>query len=132
MSLLDEAWCVRAIELFHADPDAAQAARGWTGDVGLVVHRDHSETGILLAAPVGGRLHPPRMLPPSELQTHSPTYFAQASEADWRALIEGRLDPIAAIVQKRLIARGDLTQVVARLKYRGLAERWLARLRAEL
>ena len=129
MSFPDEAWCAFAIEQFNLDPDASLAASGWSGDFGLVVDRPAEVIGIYIGAPQGGRLPSPALLPVAELEARRPSYFAQASEADWRALIEGSLDPIAALVQRRLVARGDLTQVVARLKFRGLAERWLEKIR---
>lgn len=125
-----EAWCREAIELLNADPDAAAAASGWDGDFGVVIDREGGAMGILIGAPVKGRLPAPEFLPPDEVEAAEPRYFARASQGDWWALIGGTLDPIAAIVQKRLLARGDLTPVIARLKYRGLAERWLAQIRS--
>jgi hypothetical protein len=124
-----EAWCRDAIRLLNEDPDAAEAARGWDGDFGVVIDRAEGPMGISIGAPVNGRLPEPEFLPADEIEESEPRYFARASEADWWALIEGGLDPIAAIVQKRLVARGDLTPVIARLQYRGLAERWLERIR---
>lgn len=124
-----EAWCRDAIRLLNEDPDAAEAARGWDGDFGVVIDRADGPMGISIGAPVNGRLPEPEFLPADEIEESEPRYFARASEADWWALIEGGLDPIAAIVQKRLVARGDLTPVIARLQYRGLAERWLERIR---
>ncbi len=124
-----EAWCRDAIRLLNEDPDAAEAARGWDGDFGVVIDRADGPMGISIGAPVNGRLPEPEFLPADEIEEREPRYFARASEADWWALIEGGLDPIAAIVQKRLVARGDLTPVIARLQYRGLAERWLERIR---
>jgi len=129
MPFPDEAWCLWAIEQLNADQDAAAAAAGWSGDFGLVVRGLGPELGLYLGAPQGGRLPSPRRLPVPELEALAPKYFASASEADWRALIAGELDPIAALVQRRLVAKGDLAQVVARLQFRGLFERWLAIIR---
>lgn len=125
-----EAWCRDAIRLLNEDPDAADAARGWDGDFGVVIDRADGPMGISIGAPTGGKLPEPQFVTLIELEDREPTFFARASEADWWALIEGGLDPIAAIVQKRLVARGDLTPVIARLQYRGLAERWLERIRS--
>lgn len=124
-----EAWCREAIALLNADPDAGGAAQGWDFDFGVVIDRPDGPMAIHLGAPVDGALPPPRFLTVAELEALSPRYFARASQADWWALIEGGLDPIFAIVQKRLVARGDLTPVIARLQYRGLAERWLERIK---
>jgi putative sterol carrier protein len=124
-----EAWCREAIRLLNEDPEAAAAARGWDGDFGIVIDRDGGAMGISIGAPVDGKLPEPKFLPPEQVEAAGPRYFARAKQGDWWALIGGTLDPIAAIVQKRLVARGDLTPVIARLTYRGLAERWLEQLR---
>lgn len=124
-----EAWCQMAIRRLNEDPDAAGAAQGWDGDFGVVIDREGGPLGIAVGAPVNGKLPEPRFLSAEAVEASNPRFFARATQADWWALIEGGLDPIAAIVQKRLIARGDLTPVIARLQYRGLAERWLERIR---
>lgn len=129
-SFPSEAWCRAAIRLLNQDPDAPEAAKGWSGDFGVVVDTPAGVVAIHLGAPVGGQLPEPRFLTLDELEDLEPTYFARASQADWLALMQGGLDPIAAIVQKRLVARGDLQPVIARLQYRGLAERWLERIKA--
>ncbi|MBL8912149.1 MAG: hypothetical protein JNM17_15750 [Archangium sp.] len=125
-----EAWCREAIAVLNADPDARGAAEGWDFDFGVVIDRtEGGALGVFIDKPVGGQLPPPEFLSVEELERRAPRYFARASQADWWKLIEGALDPIAAIVQKRLVARGDLTPVIARLQYRGLAERWLERIK---
>ena len=126
-----EAWCQMAIRLLNEDPDAAGAAEGWDGDFGVVIDREGGAIGIAIGAPVNGKLPEPRFLSAEAVEASNPRFFARASQGDWWALIEGGLDPIAAIVQKRLIARGDLSPVIARLQYRGLAERWLERIREQ-
>jgi hypothetical protein len=127
-----EAWCHEAIRLLNEDPDGPAAAQDWTGDFGVVIDGPNGPLAVRVGEPIAGRLPAPRAVSVEDLEANAPTYFARASEADWRALIEEHLDPIAAIVQKRLIARGDLSQLVARLRFRGLAERWLCQLRAGL
>lgn len=125
-----EAWCRQAISLLNEDPEAAGAAAGWDGDFGVVIDKEGGAMGISIGAPVNGKLPEPRFLSAEALEASEPRFFARASQGDWWALIEGGLDPIAAIVQKRLVARGDLSPVIARLQYRGLAERWLERIRS--
>ncbi|MEW5739031.1 MAG: hypothetical protein AB1938_08895 [Myxococcota bacterium] len=123
-----EAWCRRAIELFNEDPEAADAARGWDGDFGVVFDSAQHTLAVWIGPPVHGRLPAPEFLPLDALEARAPKYFARANVEDWRALMQGGLDPVGAIVQKRLVARGDLTPIIARLAYRGLALRWLARI----
>ncbi len=125
-----EAWCRAAVDALNADPELEGAARGWEGDFGVVLELAGGEARcVFLAAPVEGRFAPPEFLSREALTARAPRYFARASADDWWALVTGGLDPIAAIVQKRLVAQGDLSPVIARLQYRGLAERWLARLK---
>lgn len=126
-----EAWCLAAIEALNDDPELEGAAQGWEGDFGVVIDlAGGGVRGVFVAAPRQGRFASPEFIDLEALEDRAPRYFARASEADWWALITGGLDPIAAIVQKRLVAKGDLSPVVARLQYRGLAERWLARMQA--
>ena len=132
MQFPDEGWCALAIEALNTDPDASDAALGWSGDFGLVVERENGPLAIYVGAPEGGRLPTPKVLELAELEAIDPNYLTRTSEADWTALIAGTLDPVAALVQRRLSAKGDLSQLVARLKYRGMAERWLERLRGGL
>jgi hypothetical protein len=129
MPFPDEAWCHQAITLFNDDADAPLAVKGWSGDFGLVVDGPTSSLGIYLGAPVSGRIPAPQFESVATLEARNPSYFTRATQADWLALIDGSLDVIAAIVQRRLIAKGDLTPVLMRLKYRGLADRWLAQIR---
>lgn len=126
-----EDWCRRAIELLNSDPDTAKAASGWDGDFGIVLEGPQGPVAAWVGPPHGGRLPEPEFVSLEVLRARAPRYYAQATQDDWRALVSGSLDPIAALVQKRLVARGDLTPIIARLKYRGLAHRWLARLRSE-
>ena len=125
MSLFSEAWCTAAVKAFNDDPDAADALEGWKGDVGLVV----DELGVWVAAPVNERLSQPVLMTAAALEAKSPASQASASRDTWAALIAGTLDPIAAVVQKRLVLRGDVQQIVSRMSYRGLAERWLRAIR---
>jgi len=123
-----EAWCRQAIALFNEDPEAADAARGWDGDFGVVIDRPEGPLAVWIGPPANGTLPEPQFLSLDVLEAKAPRYYARATVDDWRALMTGGLDPVGAIVQKRLVARGDLSPVIARLGYRGLALRWLARI----
>ncbi|MCA2980005.1 MAG: hypothetical protein INH41_24740 [Myxococcaceae bacterium] len=127
--LLTEAFVSHAIAVLNDDPGLPAAAEGWVGDFGVTIERSSGALCVWCAAPVGGRFPPPRFVTPEALDEAHVAYEARADEATFRALIDGGLDPIAAIVQKRLWVRGDLQPIIARLNHRGLAERWLTRLR---
>lgn len=120
-----ENWFRAAIERLNADPQVEQAVNGWRGDFGMVIESQTRTIWMYVAEPANGRFPSPEFVSAATLAARAPRYFAKASDATWLELIRGTLDPIAAIVQKRLEVRGDLEPVVARLKYRGVAERWL-------
>lgn len=127
--LLTEAFISHAIALLNEDEGLSAAAVGWTGDFGVTIERSSGPLCVFVAAPVNGRFAEPKFVTPAALAASKVAYEARADEATFRGLIEGGLDPIAAIVQKRLWVRGELQPIVTRLNHRGLAERWLARLR---
>lgn len=120
-------FCRAAIAAFNDDPDAKAAAQGWLGDVLLVVDDPQKPVAVYLAEPVNGVLAQAVISKNVDQQS---SFLARASDETWQALISGGLDPIAAIVQKRLVVRGDLSAVITRLAYRGLALRWLAQIRS--
>ncbi len=128
MGFATEAFCRRAVQAFNEDAQACDAARGWSGDFGIVVDGLPDLLVVHVGAPRDGVLPEPRFVTLAELIQQSPTYYARASEASWRALLLGTLDPVTAILEKRLEARGDLTPVITRLKYRGVLERWVQRM----
>jgi hypothetical protein len=127
--LLTEAFVAHAIAILNEDAGLPAAAVGWVGDFGVTIERSSGALCVLCGAPTDGRFPAPRFVTPAQLAEARVAYEARADEATLRALIDGGLDPIAAIVQKRLWVRGDLQPIIARLNHRGLAERWLTRLR---
>lgn len=127
--MFTEAFITRAIELLNADEQLPSAAKGWEGDFGITIERPGGALCVFLKAPVNGRFPPPAFVSASDLADEEVAYEARADDATFRGLIDGGLDPIAAIVQKRLWVRGNLQPIIARLNHRGLAERWLAQLK---
>lgn len=128
--LLTEAFITHAIDLLNADEGLPAAAEGWAGDFGVTIERPTGSLHVHLRAPVNGRFAPPTFVSREALADAKVPYEARADDATFRALIEGGLDPIAAIVQKRLWVRGNLQPIIARLNHRGLAMRWLETLRS--
>ncbi len=125
---LDRSLIVAAIDLFNADLEAGAVVSGWHGDFGLVSDDADGSLAVYVGAPESGRLPGPIFESIDALERRSPCYFARASRDDWMALLAGVLDPIAAVVQKRLQVRGDMQPVVERLKFRNFVNRWLREL----
>lgn len=120
-------FCREAVALLNDDPAISAATEGWAFDVGLVIDGARP-LAVHLGPPVGGRLPEPTFPGLEAFAVAPPAYFARADAATWRGLLGGTVDPIAAVVQRKLTVRGDLTPVIARLHHKGLAERWLARI----
>jgi hypothetical protein len=120
----------RLVELFNEDLEGADAAQGWTGNFGIEF--DDCDVAISVGAPVMGKLPTPHEVDHQGLIIGGPTYYARASRSDFMALLTGELDAVSAIVQKKLVLTGDLMPVIARMKYRGLLDRWLKRAQLEI
>jgi len=119
---------IAAIDLFNSDFEAGAVASGWIGDFGLVADDGVESLAAYVGAPESGRLPRPIFESLKDVEQRCPRYFARASREDWMQLLSGTLDPIAALVQKRLQVRGDLQPIVERLKFRDFVNRWLREL----
>ncbi len=120
-----EAWCAAAVAAVNGDPEAAVAGRGFEGDVACVV--DEPRFFAAWCRVGAGRIREWRVLAgPDEVEELAPDYRARASLATWRGLLEGTVDPVEAVLEKRLHVVGDLAPLVQRLRYKGLAGRVLA------
>ena len=125
-------WCEEAIRLANADPESALAGQGWAGDFGAVVDAEPGKLDKAFAmhcVPRGGQITRFRLLADAdELDEIEPSYFARAPYSIWKALLRGEIDPIRAIALRQFEFRGDLEQLVQRMKHKGIAERVLASL----
>lgn len=125
-------WAEEAIRLFNSDPEATLAGAGWEGDFGAIVL---SEPGKLTAAfvahlvPKGGQIVKFKVLAdPDDLDEIEPAYLAKAPYSVWKGLIQGTLDPVEAVLKRRIDLKGDIQPLMERLKYKGIADRVMAKL----
>jgi putative sterol carrier protein len=120
------------VRLVHADPDLDAAGRGWVGDVGVVVEAERGtleRSFVVHLTTRGGRIERLRVLgDPDDLEELEPAYEARASYSVWKQLLQGQLDPVEAVLTGRIGVKGDLQQLVERLRFRGLVDRVFARL----
>ncbi len=125
-------WCEEAICLANADPESALAGEGWVGDFGGVVEAEPGKLAAPFAVyccPRSGRIEKFRVLgEPDELDEIEPRYLARAPYSVWKALIQGTLDPVEAVLKRRIVVKGDVEQLVQRAKYKRIADRVLAKL----
>lgn len=128
-------WCEEAVRLTNADPESAAAGQGWVGDFGAIVEAE----GKLLARafvvhlePKNGFIHRVTVLDDrDDLEEIDPAYLASAPYSVWKALLVGTLDPVEAVLHRRITVQGDIQPLIARMKYKGIADRVFAELKTE-
>jgi|SRR6218665_1589979 len=128
-------WCEEAVRLVNEDPERSLAARGWRGDIGVVVDAEPGQLARPFVVYVVTRdclIETPRLLEePDDLDEFDPAYLARAPYSVWKQLLQGSLDPVEAVLRRRIAVKGDLQQLIERLRFKGLADRVLAGLKTE-
>jgi putative sterol carrier protein len=127
-------WCEAALALLNADPESSAAGEGWKGDFGAVIEAEGAlkKPFAVHCVPVGGRVEKFKVLAdPDDLDELEPVYLARAPYSVWKALMKGTLDPIEAILKRRIQLKGDVQPLIERMKYKGIADRVLAQVKTE-
>lgn len=129
------AWCRQLVELANADPEAQAAGQGWNWDVAFVVDADPPacpEPFAVWGRPRDGRVETFRVLDDlGEIDELDPPYLLRARYRIWKDLLQGRLDPVKALTGRQIQLRGDLAELLRRLKYRPMADRILGLMETE-
>lgn len=125
-------WAEAAMAMVNADPESVEAARGWSGDFGLVIEAEAGkleEHFVAWVRPEGGRIAELRVLvDPDDLDELEPAYRVRAPYSVWKGLLLGRVDPVQAILQRQLRIDGDVQPILERMRYKDIATRVLRRL----
>ncbi len=125
-------WCEAAIALVNADPESLEASNGWQGDLGAVVEAEPgklSDSFTVHVVPEGNRVEKIRFLgDPDDLEELDPAYVVRAPYSVWKALLQGTLDPVEAVVRRRVQVLGNVQPLIERARYRGIVDRMLAKL----
>lgn len=123
------------MRLINADPESREAGEDWVGDFGAVVE---AEQGIFAAPfaihcePRNGQVTQLKFLSdPDELDELEPAYLARAPYSVWKGLIQGTLDPVEAVLRRRIRLTGDVEQLMQRMRYKGITDRVLSQLATE-
>ena len=128
-------WCEEAIRLVNADTEVEQAGVGWQGDFGAVIDPEPGKLAkpfTVHVVPKGGRIEKFKVLPdPDDLEEIEPAYLARAPYSVWKGLILGTVDPVEAVLKKRIEVKGDLQPLIERLKYKGIADRVMGSLQTK-
>lgn len=118
--------------LLNADPEMVSASRGWKGDFGVVIEAEAGkldEHFVAWVRPENGRVAELRVLvDPDDLDELEPAYRIHAPYSVWKGLLLGSLDPVEAIVKRRLRVEGDVQPILERMRYKDIAARVLSRL----
>jgi putative sterol carrier protein len=126
------AWAEAAMALVNADPESVAAARGWRGDFGLVIEAERgklAEHFVAWVRPEDGRVAELRVLvDPDDLDELEPEYRIRAPYSVWKGLLLGSVDPVEAILVRRLRVDGDVQPILERMRYKDIAARVLSRL----
>jgi putative sterol carrier protein len=128
-------WCEDAVRLLNDDPERSLAAQGWQGDIGVIVDAEPGKLArafVVHVVPRDARIEMLRVLDdPDDLDELEPAYLARAPYTVWKQLLQGSLDPVEAVLRRRIALKGDLQQVIERLRFKGIADRLLSELKTE-
>lgn len=119
-------WCEQAIALVNADPESVEASRGWQGDFGVVIDAEGAlrKPFVAYAEPRDGKIQKFKLLAdPDDLDELEPSYLARAPYSVWKGLLTGAVDPVEAVLKRRIQLQGNVQQIMERMKYKGIAER---------
>lgn len=122
-------WAEAAIALVNADRETAEAGAGWEGDFGVVIDAEPGKLQRAFVAhivPEEGRVKQLKILvDPDDLDEIEPAYLARAPYSVWKALLLGTLDPVEAVLRRRIAVQGDVQPLIERARYKGIADRLL-------
>jgi putative sterol carrier protein len=125
-------WCEAAIAVANQDPDVTRAGLGWVGDIVAVAlpERPHlAEPFAVYIKPVDGKITGFRLIDDlDEIDEIEPAYVAKAPYSVWKGLLTGTMDPIEALVKRKIALQGDAEQVIERARYKDFAMRVLNRI----
>jgi putative sterol carrier protein len=128
-------WAEAAMALVNADPEIADAGRGWMGDFGVVIEAEAGkldEDFVAWIRPEAGRVLELRVLvDPDDLDEFEPAYRLRAPYSVWKGLLRGSVDPVEAIVKRRLRVDGDVQPILERMRYKDIANRVLEQLETQ-
>jgi hypothetical protein len=128
-------WCEEAVRLVNEDPERSLAAQGWVGEIGIIVDAEPGKLPrpfVVHVVPRDARIEKLRVLEdPDDLDELEPAYLARAPYTVWKELLKGSLDPVEAVLRRRIAVKGDLQQLIERLRFKGIADRVFAQLKTE-
>lgn len=128
-------WCEEAVRLVNTDPERPLAARGWRGEIGIIIDAEPGKLArpfVVHVVPRDSLIEKLHVLEePDDLDELEPAYLARAPYSVWKQLLQGSLDPVEAVLRQRIKVKGDLQQLIERLRFKGIADRVFSQLKTE-
>jgi len=106
-----EEWIKELCARLNASETYTQAAANWEGDQIFVILPDESypETSYFSIDLQHGKASDARQLPSRE--EHKALFTSSAPFNTWRKVLEGRLEPISAIMSNKIKLTGNMAQI---------------------
>jgi putative sterol carrier protein len=105
-------WVKKFADQLNASEDYERSAKDWEGDFIFVIEPDkaYSETSYLFVGLYHGKCTDGSMI--SSEDEREAQFIIRAPFTNWRKVIEGKLDPISAIMVRKLKLKGDMMKVM--------------------
>ncbi len=107
-----EEWIQEYRRLLNASESYTRSGRGWEGDLTFIIEPDENypQTAYLYLDLFHGQCRNAACL--GGLEDQKPAYTVSGSYGKWRRIVEGRLDPIQALMTRQIRLKGDLMQIM--------------------
>ena len=105
-------WGKQFADQLNASEDYERSAKDWEGDFIFVIEPDksYSETAYLFIGLYHGKCTDAAMI--ASVDEREAQFIIRAPFTNWRKVIEGKLDPISAIMVRKLKLKGDMMKVM--------------------
>ena len=105
-------WAEEYAKQLNASEAYERAAKDWEGDFIFTVEADDTlaETAYLFVGLYHGKCTDTALVASED--EREAQFIIRASAANWRKVIEGKLDPIPAMMTRKLKLKGDMMKVM--------------------
>ena len=117
MQFPSQAWLEKLQEVLNSDARYAKVARNWEGDINFVIlpdkEGDELEEKVVYYLDLWhGTCREGREIDPQREPLPQAKFTLTASLANYRKILEGQLDPMQAMLTRRLKVEGDMTYML--------------------
>ena len=105
-------WLKSLEDKLNSDDKYAQIARNWEGDLCLVIQPEGNlKEGVIFYLDLWhGKCRGTEVL--ADLELHKPTYTLRAGYNNYAAVVQGRLDPMQALLTRKLDVQGSMVYLM--------------------